>query len=138
MYPSAMIQEIAYERAAELQRSATRSRSARATALAARERDVLARRSRRPAQPDGPIVTARPFRPRAAAEQSALAQQPAPARQPVGVGAATSTAATSTAATSTAATSTAATSTAATSTATGRADAAAEADERVLTSCAAC
>ena len=87
MYPSAMIQEIAYERAAELRRSAARSRGARAAALAARERDVLARRSQRASQPDGPIVTARPLRPRAAALQPAPAEQPAPAPQPVGVGA---------------------------------------------------
>jgi hypothetical protein len=110
MYPSAMIQEIAYERAAELRRSAGRSRGARAAALASREQDLLARRRLRGSQPDGPIVTARPVRPLAAApaQQSAPAQQPAPARQPAGVGAATTTATTT------------------------------EADERVLTACTTC
>jgi hypothetical protein len=86
MYPY-VIPEIAYERAAEMQRSAARSRGARAVALAARQRDVLARRKLRAAPPDRPIVTARPVRPRAAAAQPSPAPVPAPDRQPVGVAA---------------------------------------------------
>ncbi len=83
--------EVAHARAAELQRSAARSRGARQVALEARRRDLLARRTLRAELPDRPIVTARPVRPRAAAPQPSPATLPAPApaldRQPVGVAA---------------------------------------------------
>jgi hypothetical protein len=81
--------EVAHARAAELQRSAARSRGARQVALAARKRDLLARRTLRAELPDRPIVTARPVRPRAAVPQPSPATLPAPTpeldRQPVGV-----------------------------------------------------
>ena len=86
MYPSAMIQEIAYARAAELHRSAARSRGARAVALAARQQDVLARRRLGGLLPDRPIVTAKPIRPRVAAPQPAAAARPA--AEPAAAGAA--------------------------------------------------
>jgi len=73
MYPSVMIEEMAHERAAELRRSAERTRGARAVALAARQRDVVARRRVWGLLPDRPIVTARPIRRRVAV------QEPAPA-----------------------------------------------------------
>jgi hypothetical protein len=81
--------EVAHARAAELQQSAARSRGARQIALAARRRDVLARRTLRAELPDRPIVTARPVRPRVAVPQPSPAPVPAPAldRQPVGVAA---------------------------------------------------
>lgn len=83
--------EVAHARAAELQRSAARSRGARQVALEARRRDLLARRTLRAELPDRPIVTARPVRPRAAAPQPSPATLPALAlaldRQPVGVAA---------------------------------------------------
>jgi hypothetical protein len=83
--------EVAHARAAELQRSAARSRGARQVALEARRRELLARRTLRAELPDRPIVTARPVRPRAAAPQPSPATLPAPTpaldRQPVGVAA---------------------------------------------------
>ena len=78
MYPSLMIEEIAYERAAELQRSASKSRSARAVALAARQQDVLARRRMWGLLPDRPIVTAKPIRPRTTSPQPVPAVMSAP------------------------------------------------------------
>jgi hypothetical protein len=92
MIPMASL-EVAHARAAELQRSAARSRGARQVALEARKRELLARRTLRAELPDRPIVTARPVRPRAAAPQPSPATLPAPApapvldRQPVGVAA---------------------------------------------------
>jgi hypothetical protein len=53
MYPNGML-AIAYDRAADLQREASRTRCARVIALAARQRDVLARRTRQPSQPRPP------------------------------------------------------------------------------------
>jgi len=64
MFPLTSLQ-VAHDRAAELQHTAAKSRSARAVALAARQQDVLARRKLRAQQPDGPIVTAKPVRPAA-------------------------------------------------------------------------
>lgn len=79
MYPSAMIEEIAHERVAELQRSGGRSRSARSVALAARQQDLVARRRLFGLLPDRPIVTARPIRPQGGAPLPIPAPQPAPA-----------------------------------------------------------
>jgi len=74
-----MIEEIAHERAAELQRSAGRSRSARSVALAARQQDVAARRRLFGLLPDRPIVTAKPIRPQGGVSLPVPAPQPAPA-----------------------------------------------------------
>src|ERR1700722_16936316 len=83
--------EVAHARAAELQQSAARSRGARQIALAARRRDLLARRTLRAELPDRPIVTARAVRARVAVPQPSPAPVPVPApaldRQPVGVAA---------------------------------------------------
>ena len=79
--------EVARMRAAELQHSAARSRSARQVALAARKRGVLARRTLQAALPDRPIVTARPLRPRVTAPPSAPVPAAVADRQPVGVAA---------------------------------------------------
>jgi hypothetical protein len=95
--------EVAHLRAAELHRSAARSRSARQVALAARQRDLVARRTLRAELPDRPIVTARAVRPQATAPRLPVptttvptmngptttvpAAGPEPERQPVGVAA---------------------------------------------------
>ena len=79
--------EVAHLRADELQRSAARSRSARQVALAARKRDVFARRTMPAELPDRPIVTARPVRPRITAPPALPVPAMVEDRQPVGVAA---------------------------------------------------
>jgi hypothetical protein len=86
MIPMASLQ-VAKARAAELHKSAERSRGARQVALAARQRDVLARRKLRALLPDRPIVTAKPLRPRAGLLQPGPAEIPAPAPAPAPVAA---------------------------------------------------
>ena len=87
MIPMTTLQA-AKARAAELHQSAERSRGARQVALAARQRDVLARRKLRAFLPDRPIVTAKPVRPRAGLLQPGPAETPAPAPAPAPVPAA--------------------------------------------------
>ena len=81
MIPMTTLQ-VAKARAAELHQSAERSRGARQVALAARQRDVLARRKLRAFLPDRPIVTAKPVRPRGGLLQPGPAEIPAPAPAP--------------------------------------------------------
>jgi len=81
MIPMTSLQ-VAKARADELHQSAARSRGARQVALAARQRDVLARRKLRALLPDRPIVTAKPVRPRAGLLQRGPAETPAPVPAP--------------------------------------------------------
>ena len=81
MIPMTSLQ-VAKARADELHQSAARSRGARQVALAARQRDVLARRKLRALLPDRPIVTAKPVRPRAGLLQRGPAETPAPVPPP--------------------------------------------------------